>query len=466
MNPAVRRRWFAVHRGLGRAAGLLLYVLCVSGTAAVLGPRLLAWELPASRAAGGEIDLDRALAPLLAEPGLVGATVFVELPTAEWSVLRVMWFDAGGRHVRILDPTTGAALVDGDGLREWLRDLHADLWLPGPWGRWLVGLLGLLFALEIATGVAAQRRLFATLRPAPQARSPRTGAALHHRRAASGTLPFHALLAWTGALLGLVQLVIVAGALGFAGAGGLGDTLGALEELGAGAHAAESAGSGGLEALRARAASSLGAPVAFVRIDRVGTPRAHVRMEPALTTHFSARPGVSRPLAGDGPITLRDAGDQAAGEHVVQAVFALHFGWSGGRWSEAVYLLFGLGTCAAIASGVRLAWHEPGAGAAREAVLLGVPLALALALVAAPWLQGHVDWFTWTGAAVLALALAGAVVAPARSTTAMRRICAAAWLAVPLANAAASIGYPWSPVVGWIDALSLFLAWTLIRRAT
>jgi hypothetical protein len=65
-----------------------------------------------------------------------------------------------------IDPRTGAVMGSpDDGAFAFLTRLHTDLHIPSPWGRYLVGLIGIFMLVSLITGIAAGRFVPGILEP-------------------------------------------------------------------------------------------------------------------------------------------------------------------------------------------------------------------------------------------------------------------------------------------------------------
>ena len=88
-----------------------------------------------------------------------------------------------------------------------LTHLHTDLYLPQPFGRYLVGFAGMAMLLAIIAGIVIHikwRKEFVMLRPK---RSWRLLLTDQHKLLGLWSLPFTFILAFTGTILGLLGLI-------------------------------------------------------------------------------------------------------------------------------------------------------------------------------------------------------------------------------------------------------------------
>jgi len=356
-------RMYDVHSWAGVLTGLILFVVCFSGTAALFFDELAAWERPEARGAAPEltaIDVDTSVRDALAEwGGDVPSPVFVFLPTphrANLEVARQRTTPDGKIRLERLafDATTGERLGRiYDGAGRFLRNLHTDLHIPRPFGRYLVGVTGIIMMLMIVSGVIIHRRILRNLLTFRPERSTRVVWTDAHNVLGTWGLPFHAMIAFTGALLGLaglfltvIALVLFQGDRDQAEATVLGP---APQASGTPARMAE------LDAIIADAAarsSGEGRPV-HIEIRHWGDSgaRARVRMEgyPSLDWMWEHR----YDLASGQFRETWSLGDHPGGR-VYTAITPLHYGTYGGIALKGLYLMLGLAASVTIASGLRV----------------------------------------------------------------------------------------------------------------
>ncbi|MEL7226561.1 MAG: PepSY-associated TM helix domain-containing protein, partial [Cyanobacteria bacterium J06576_12] len=108
---------------------------------------------------------------------------------------------------------TGEPLGDrGGGLVEWLLDFHRDLMWPQGLGgrtagRTLVGIVGIILMLSILSGVIAHTKIFQELFTLRYFRSVRLKWQDTHKVIGLWGLPFYTMIAFTGAVLGVVAIL-------------------------------------------------------------------------------------------------------------------------------------------------------------------------------------------------------------------------------------------------------------------
>ncbi|MCG8440785.1 MAG: PepSY domain-containing protein [Caulobacterales bacterium] len=223
MNQARHVRIYDLHSWTGVTLGLFVYVVAFTGCWALFHHELKAWEDPAAR-------LVKPAEPVAFQP-LFDELIANEIGDRDISFVNVTFPDAyepyykahvdfeaadGERgHVdRRWDAATGEALPDrGDGLALWLLDFHRDLMWPDQLGgrqvgRSLVGIAGVILLLSIVSGVVTHSKLMRELFSLRYMQSVRLKWQDTHKIIGLWGLPFHAMIAFTGAFLGVIVLIL------------------------------------------------------------------------------------------------------------------------------------------------------------------------------------------------------------------------------------------------------------------
>ncbi|MEM7586962.1 MAG: PepSY-associated TM helix domain-containing protein [Acidobacteriota bacterium] len=208
LNRRGVRLFYDIHSWLGILGGMVLFICCFSGTLALFEHELFDWEKPQIRfAATGEmLGFDQLFERAQERLG-TDKDMFVMLPNEHMRGLQARVFEDGHVEKIFLDPYTGV-VVEGSGgtAFEFLTHLHTDLHLPRPFGRYLVGFLGIFMLMSLISGVMAHpkalQQLF-LLRWRPRMRL--TLSDLHKQLGIWG-LAFGLVMAFTGAVIGLLGL--------------------------------------------------------------------------------------------------------------------------------------------------------------------------------------------------------------------------------------------------------------------
>ncbi|MEM9556058.1 MAG: PepSY-associated TM helix domain-containing protein [Acidobacteriota bacterium] len=203
------QRSYDIHSWLGVLGGLVLFICVYSGTLALFERDLIAWERPEARWAQDgaermdlELLLERARSRLGEEHDL-----FVMLPTEGQSRLQARSFQDGRVEKIFVDPYTGeVAENEGSTAFEFLTHLHTDLHLPRPYGRYLVGLLGIFLMMSLISGAMAHPRMIKDLFLLRWRPNLRLTASDVHKQVGVWCLTFGSVMAFTGAVIGLLGL--------------------------------------------------------------------------------------------------------------------------------------------------------------------------------------------------------------------------------------------------------------------
>ncbi|AXB78355.1 PepSY domain-containing protein [Novosphingobium sp. P6W] len=421
ISPETVRSVLSSHSVLGLAFAAVIYLVCLTGTVAVMAPDLERWEVPATPIAATLSDAaaaraiadgarhtpsDATLYLNLPSPAMEGATLVAYSPTFErkWSVSQ------DGR----LAPLEAA-------WTEFLIHLHVNLHLPRSWGEFIVGLTGVALLSSLVSGILAHPRV---LRDAFHLRlggSRRLQEADLHNRLGIWALPFHFTLALTGALLGLSTVIVAVLALLLY----RGD-MGKVYELFLDPPPPVNAGAAPLPDIaaliaRARAHSPKAQPQSVI-VARPGRAdmriSVHGRRSKLLVqqdeTHFDAK---GRAVSDEHPE------DIVAGTRILGGIGQLHFGWFAGLPVRIAYALLGIALCIVTSSGVTI-WLARRRDRGRAApqweriwatVCWGQPVILALTALAsslAPAIPLPMTWLGLTVLSILASALARRVEGP------------------------------------------------------
>ncbi len=157
-----RRAWFRVHSFAGMFGGLLLFVVCWSGTFASVSTEL-DWLLnPALRASGPHDSIDWAAAEAAALSAGDGSRVqWIAAPAFSGAAIDVVVNRPQQRFVHVyVDPVTYAVrgATSYFNVQRFFRDMHMALFLPYPVGTYLVGLLGIFLVVSSVTPLVFYKR--------------------------------------------------------------------------------------------------------------------------------------------------------------------------------------------------------------------------------------------------------------------------------------------------------------------
>ena len=410
--PGFVQRVLSGHAAVGLLASGLLYLVCLTGALAVFQQDLQRWEEPGipEVARVSPAAVQHALEETLARQGKPTDHAYVHMPTRGLPRL-VVTTDNGANYV---DNEGAFVAPEAHAWTEFVLTMHYYLHLPPTWGVMFTGLLGVMLCVALVTGVLAHPRIFRdAFRMRLRAR-PQLARADLHNRFGVWLLPFAGAVAFTGAVIGLGQLVFVTIAQERHG----GDLETAYAPL-FGEHPAHdprpAPGARADRALAWMARHHPGHRVTYVTIEETATRGQQISV---LADHDRRLIyGESYLFDGEGRFKRKlGLSDGALGQQAAASVYKLHFGTFAGIPVELAYLGFGLGLCAIISTGTTL-WlmkrRSRGTPSPRLEALWAVTIwGAPLLMVAAYWLRalGGAE-MPLTGGFWLAFALLGALAA-------------------------------------------------------
>lgn len=222
-NSRFVARMIESHSILGLAFAALIYIVSLTGAFTVFAEEIALWENPTAPTAMEvapevyQTAMESAVAQRT-EGGTV-SNVLTYGPTefAPALLVRLNENDANGEFVQtnwIADPETGELLDEMDApLSHLVEELHVALHLPDPWGRYLVGLLGVCMFSLILSGILAHPTIVRDAFKLRIDRNRRIAWTDMHNRLSVWGLPFHIVLTFTGGFLGLAGLIVGAVAM-------------------------------------------------------------------------------------------------------------------------------------------------------------------------------------------------------------------------------------------------------------
>jgi uncharacterized iron-regulated membrane protein len=213
MKPGFRPSMTWLHDWSGLVIGWLLLVIALAGSLSLFREEIGNWARPeVARTTVDPVSATQAAVGWLSAHAMRSPAWYLQPVDGRASTTQAIWQQGGSYVTRALDPRTGSP----DGIRDTLGGdvfyrLHFELELPYPWGRILSGSAAMLMVLAILTGIVAHRRFFAdffTFRPHKGQRSWLDA----HNLLGVAALPFHLLIAFTGAIT-LANLLMPWGAM-------------------------------------------------------------------------------------------------------------------------------------------------------------------------------------------------------------------------------------------------------------
>ena len=381
LSPALVKDAISAHSWLGIMVGALMYLICLSGAILVFQTELERWEQP-QVAEFLEYDIDaaeQAFNEAILDPEFVTEHMYLVLPTVDSPRLRV----SSENTSYFLNADGSRGIDESIGFSEMLVKLHLYLHLPESWGIILVSASGAILAGLIISGVFAHPRIFRdAFRLRFGGNRALTQTDIHNRLSVWG-LPFHLLIAITGAYFGLALI-----------------NLGVVAELSYDGDRETVAGmvftpdpivtsrAGPVRTARALTYIEQTAPEAspqMVLIHDAGEPGQHI----SISARHKGRLiwGENYRFDADGAFIRTDGfADGPAGKQAVYSIYQLHFGWFAGLWVKVAYALLGLALAVVSATGINIWLARRGTVSALDdawvGIVWGAPLALAVAAVA------------------------------------------------------------------------------------
>lgn len=404
------------HSGLGLAFAAIIYIICLSGTLAVFVDEFERWEnadAPRVESISPEA-VQRAYETAVARAGNGLEHVFITMPAPDLPRLRIQT-DADEARTWLAD-AQGELVVEANGhWSAFIVALHENLHLPRTWGMFLVGLTGVALLSSLISGILAHPRIFRDAFHVRLGGSARLQEADLHNRIGVWGLPFHIILSFSGAFLGLTTIVVgVLGLVVFEG-----DT-GKVYALFQPSPPADNPTPAEPLDLRPMFAQMQEADGRLTNIflehptEQGGAAMFNTRHDGTLAA------GDTLAFDRSGEVYYsRRAGDLTIGESILGSLGQIHFGWYGGGVIKLAYGLLGFGLTYLSVGGVNI-WlarkRDRGQPAERwervwTAFVWGQPLALAassLSVVTIPSARADLPLLVWCGASLAALA-AGAI---------------------------------------------------------
>ncbi|MEM1439708.1 MAG: PepSY-associated TM helix domain-containing protein [Pseudomonadota bacterium] len=489
-----RVRIYDAHSWTGISLGLVLFVVCFTGALAMFHHEIQSWEDPARRLAAAEAPVPAH--PLMADfmadidPDaitFVGLIYPSEYEPYYQGMVNVRTDDGIDFQRRQWDPATGAVLPErGDGLSTWLLDFHRDLMWPAALGgrtigRGLVGIFGIVMMLSIITGILTHRKILKEFFQFRTRKSIRVKWKDSHNFLGVWTLPFSIVIAFTGAWLGIVALLLPAtGVLVFKG-----DSEQVIEAIQG--PAVERTGVAAtmldLDDIRQRAHSESGALPASVFINFWGDENAEytINYEPDTKLMMYEQERISGVTGAALPLTGLNAPSPET--RVLAAITPLHYGTYGGIALKLLYFLLGIGLASMVALG-NMVWIERRANSSEGkrspafydrlsrltvGVCMGVVVASAAIFYADAFYTGTEDArIVWIGSVYFAIwfAVIGYAFVASNNYRSTRQLLAATGIALiglPVVSAIQAGTMPWQTLIDGhvaaplVDAVLLLL---------
>ncbi len=339
----------SAHSVIGLTVGALMYLICLTGTLAVFMKTFERWEQPevAEFLHYDAVTVKTAWQAFIENAEEPPHSLYAILPTDDMPRMQV----SGDGKSWYLQADGSIGDQPRHEWSEMLEELHINLHLPTTIGLVIVSACGAMLLALIVSGIFSHPRIF------KDAFKLRLGGNRHleqadiHNRLSVWGLPFHIMIALTGAFFGLVgPLVFVAATVFYDG-----DRGALFDDVYGGDPVVDAP----LQNLNVQGAFDSLAEVApeasafYIVAQNFGQRDQFMEIAATLPGRLSYsemyRFAADGSYLGNQGLTNGDAARQW-----VYSVYRIHFGWFGGQWVKVVYLLLGFAMTVISVSGINI----------------------------------------------------------------------------------------------------------------
>lgn len=349
LSPGLVKKSLSSHSWVGLLVGVLMYLVCLSGTVAVFYLEFERWEQPyvTEYTSYDPAAVQASYEQLLRENTEDTHHIFMLLPTEEMPRTTIST-DTQGWFV---NPDGTLAEKVGHEWTHLLTHLHLYLHLPSTWGMIVVSILGALLCGLIVSGFLAHPRIFKDAFNLRLKGSRHLEQADIHNRLSVWGAPFHLMIAITGAFFGLAALMAAL----FAGAFMNGDREAVIQTIYGEEPKLEQAVKPAAidKALAQMHTIAPNAEPFYITMEDVGTPQQYL----IVGARHSGRLIYAEQYRFDSDGNYLDnAGftDGELGQQAIFSVYRIHFGHFGGFAVKVVYAILGLALTVVSVSGINI----------------------------------------------------------------------------------------------------------------
>lgn len=369
------------HSWMGLTVSALMYLVCLTGTIVVFFEEFERWEQPNIEEYNQlpNSSLDIAIAQFYQRVQSPAPQLYIVLPTE--AVPRAHVSDGKNEFFINKDGSLSDAPIEG--WTHFLKALHINLHLPQILGLIIVGVMGVLLCSLIISGLIAHPRIFKDafkLRLGDNKNKEQ--ADIHNRLGVWGT-PFYFMIGLTGAFIGLVSIIIAAGAFVL-----YDNDRGKMIDAVYGGDPVVVSTTAPPNLTKALASLSQVAPNAkpiYFLIHDINTDKQFVEIAATLPNRLIYSEMYR--FKNDGSyINHQGLSDASVGGQIAYSVYRIHFGHFGGFAVKIFYALMGLALVIICASGMNI-WlakrkHRSYLNDAWVSCVWGTPFALTISALA------------------------------------------------------------------------------------
>lgn len=393
IKKIIVKKMFDAHSAIGLAVGAIMYLICLTGSLAVFYPEFERWEQP-NIAEYSQLpikSISTAYQEYLKQVTSPEKSVYVVLPTAE--VPRAHLSDGEQEWWLNQDGTLSETVKKP--WTEMLQELHIQLHLPKTLGLAVVSFFGILLLHLIISGLLTHSRIFKdafTLNWGGTGQKQQID--LHNRLSVWG-LPFHAMIAITGAFFGLVSILVLIAASAFYD----NDREALIADIYGTEPIIANAPELNIEQSFANmAAVDKRATPIYVVVQNITTNEQFIEIAATLPQRLIYSEIYQ--FHADGQyIRQQGMANGPLGQQALYSVYRLHFGHFGNLAVKVVYLILGLALTYISVSGINIWLNKRGkidnTNFLWSGFIYGTPLALSMALLASIGLGLSAHYSFW-----------------------------------------------------------------------